>query len=174
MGKRFNLSAFCIAFALVLFSIDSKAQSNFLKPTISIGVLVENLDKSLDFYTKVVGMVKVREFVVDAAKAKRMGLSDTDKFDIKVLKLEDSEYATELKLMSFQKRTNHSKQKFLTDANGIRYLTIFVHALQPVLDKIKNNGIKTLGQSPTMLDEKRQFVLIQDPDGNFIEFISAS
>jgi len=173
MEKRLNLSAFCIAFALVLFSINSKAQSNFLKPTISIGVLVEDLDKSIDFYTNVVGMVKVREFVVDAAKAKRMGLSDTEKFDIKVLKLEDTDNATELKLMSFQKRTNHSQQKFLPDANGIRYLTIFVNSLQPILDRIKNNAIKTLGQSPTMLDEKRQFVLIQDPDGNFIEFISS-
>jgi hypothetical protein len=28
-----------------------------------------------------------------------------------------------------------------------------------------------LGSTPTMLDEKRQFILVQDPDGNFIELI---
>jgi hypothetical protein len=31
--------------------------------------------------------------------------------------------------------------------------------------------VKTLGESPLMLDETRQFVLIRDPDGNFIELI---
>lgn len=149
------------------------AQTNFIKPTISIGIIVEDLTKSIDFYTNVVGMVYVREFVVDAEKAKRMGLSKNEKFDIKVFKLENTEMATELKLMSFSKKTNLSKQKYLPDENGIRYLTIFVNSLQPILERIEQNNIKKLGQTPTMLDEKRQFVLIQDPDGNFIEFISS-
>lgn len=118
-------------------------------------------------------MVYVREFVVDAEKATRMGLSKNEKFDIKVLKLENSENSTELKLMSFHKKTNLSKQKFLPDGNGIRYLSIFVKSLEPILERIEKNNIKKLGQTPTMLDEKRKFVLIQDPDGNFIEFISS-
>lgn len=165
-----------IAFYVIIFGLlflNAKAQNNFLKPTISVGVLVEDLTKSIDFYTNVVGMVYVREFVVDAEKAKRMGLSKNEKFDIKVLKLENTEMATELKLMSFNKKTNLFKQKYLPDANGIRYLTIYVKLLQPVLERIKKFNIKTLGQTPTMLDEKRRFVLIQDPDGNFVEFISS-
>lgn len=162
---------FVIIFGLLFFN--AKAQNNFLKPTISLGVLVEDLTNSIDFYTNVVGMVQVREFVIDSEKAKRMGLSQGEKFEIKVLKLENTDNATELKLMSFAKKTNHSKQKYLPDANGIRYLTIYVRLLQPVLERIIKFNIKTLGQTPTMLDEKRRFVLIQDPDGNFVEFISS-
>lgn len=157
----------------ILSTITIKGQSNFAKPGISLGIIVEDLNKSIDFYTNVVGMLKVREFAVDADKAKRMGLSQNEKFDIKVFKLIDSENAAELKLMSFNKRTDHSRQKYLPDSNGIRYLTIYVKSLQPVLERIKKNNIKTLGQTPTMLDEKRRFVLIQDPDGNFVEFISS-
>lgn len=165
---------FCFVFSFVfVFSSKTLAQTNFVKPIISIGILVEDLDESIDFYTNVVGMVAVREFVVDTEKAKRMGLSKNELFDIKVFKLENTDKATEIKLMSFQKKSNLSKQKYIPDENGIRYLTIYVKSLQHVLERIKKNTVKTLGQTPTMLDEKRQFVLIQDPDGNFIEFISA-
>lgn len=170
--KNQLINSFCFLFFILLSTI-VEAQTNFVKPTISIGIIAENLTKSIDFYTNVVGMGQVREFVIDSNKAKRMGLSQAEKFDIKVLKLENTENATELKLMSFAQKTDHSKHKYLPDANGIRYLTIYVKLLQPVLERIKKFNIKTLGQTPTMLDEKRQFVLIQDPDGNFVEFISS-
>jgi hypothetical protein len=74
-------------------------------------VVVEDLDKSLGFYQNVVGMVKVREFTVDSEKAKKMGLSRGESFDIKVLKLENSEQAAELKLMSFNNKTSLNNQK---------------------------------------------------------------
>lgn len=171
--KKNNSTSYLIVIGFVLCSLNLKAQNNFVKPTISIGIIVEDLDKSIGFYTNVVGMIQVRELAIDSEKAKRMGLSSTEKFDIKVLKLENTDNATELKLMSFHKKTDRSKQKFLPDTNGIRYLTLFVKTLQPVLERIYKNDIKTLGKTPTMLDEKRRFVLIQDLDGNFIEFISS-
>jgi len=158
----------CIILAV---SLSSSAQNDFAKSAISIGVVVEDLDKSLEFYHDVVGMVKIREFTVDSEKAKRMGLSNGESFDVKVLKLENSEQATEWKLMSFNKETSHKTQTYIPDENGIRYITIFVNSMMPVLERINKHNIKTLGETPTMLDVNRQFVLIKDPDGNFIEFI---
>ena len=116
-------------------------------------------------------MVKVREFTVDSEKAQRMGLSKGESFDIKVLKLENSEQAAELKLMTFNKKTSLKNQKYIPDQNGIRYITLFVKSMNPVLERIEKYSVKTMGQTPTMLDADRQFVLIQDPDGNFVEFI---
>ncbi len=133
--------------------------------------MVEDLNKSLEFYYNVVGMVKVREFTVDSEKAKRMGLSRGESFDIKVLKLENSEQATELKLMSFNNKTSQENKKYIPDQNGIRYITIFVKSMAPIIERIEKHKVKTLGETPTMLDAKRQFVMIQDPDGNFVEFI---
>jgi predicted enzyme related to lactoylglutathione lyase len=160
-----------LAIGMIAFSINTAAQSEFSKSSISIGMVVEDLEQSLRFYQEVVGMVKVRTFKVESDKAVRMGLSIGEAFDITVLKLENSEEAAELKLMTFKKNTPHKNEQFIPDANGIRYLTIFVKSMSPLLKRIEQSGVKTLGKTPTMLDETRQFVLIQDPDGNFVEFI---
>ncbi len=154
-----------------LSSFSVQPPDDFAKSGISIGVVVEDLNKSLDFYLNVIGMVKTGEFSVDADQAKVLGLSNGDRFDVKVLKLENSETAAEWKLMSFGKKATHPKQSYVPDDTGIQYITIFVKSMKPVLERIKNHGIKTLGKTPTMLDAERQFVSLQDPDGNFIELI---
>jgi len=142
--NKIQKSILLIICGILTISFGSSGQSDFSKSAISIGIVVEDLNKSLEFYYNVVGMVKVREFTVDSEKAKRMGLSRGESFDIKVLKLENS---------------------------GIRYITIFVKSMTPVIERIKKHSVKMLGETPTMLDENRQFVLIKDPDGNFVEFI---
>jgi hypothetical protein len=43
--------------------------------------------------------------------------------------------------------------------------------MTPMLERFRKSGIKTLGETPTMLDENRQFMLVQVPDGNFVELI---
>lgn len=154
------------------FSINnSKAQSEFSKSAISIGVVVEDLDKSVAFYTKVVGMKHILDFSVDAEKATKLGLSNGESFSVKVLQLEDGDQAAELKLMTFNRKTNLKNQNYIPEANGIRYVTIFIKSMKPLIERIKDHNVKFLGETPTMLDENRQFVLIQDPDGNFVEFI---
>ena len=163
---------FLVAFIqITMHTFAQESSSEFTRSAISVGVLVQDMDKSLEFYTQVVGMTQVREFSIDVEKAKRMGLTNGKAFDVKVLKLENVVNATEWKLVTFGKKTNFKKQKFIEDVNGIRYATIFVKSMQPLLERIKKYGVKTYGKSPTMLDESRQFVLLKDPDGNFIEFI---
>ena len=156
---------------LFAISLSSKAQNDFSKSGISVGVVVEDLNKSVEFYQQVVGMIKVGEFSVDSEKAKQLGLSSGERFDVKVLKLENSEEAAEWKLMSFGKSTSLEHQRHVPDRNGIRYITLFVKSMAPLLERIKKHNVRTLGETPAMLDETRQFVLIQDPDGNFVEFI---
>jgi len=169
--NKFQKSVALIIIGSSAICLSAFAQNDFAKSAISIGIVVEDLDKSQEFYQNVVGMVQVREFIVDSEKAKRMGLSKSESFDIKVLKLENSEEAAELKLMSFNKKSSPRKQNFIPDQNGIRYLTLFVNSMTPIINRIEKFKVKTLGQTPTMLDADRQFVLIQDPDGNFVEFI---
>lgn len=152
-------------------SFANQAPDDFAKSGISIGVVVEDLNKSLDFYLNVIGMIKTGEFSVDADKAKELGLSNGNRFDVKVLKLENSENAPEWKLMSFGKKATHPKQNYVPDDTGIQYITIFVKSMKPFLERIKKYDVQMLGKTPSMLDETRQFVLVQDPDGNFIELI---
>ena len=66
-----------------------KAESEFSSSTIGIGVVVSDLERSLNFYTQVIGMKKAGEFDVNEDFAKRSGLSGGIAFHVDVLKLED-------------------------------------------------------------------------------------
>lgn len=171
MKKLLKLCVLLVALFVALTTYAVQPPDDFAKSAISVGVVVEDLNKSLDFYLNVIGMVKTSEFAVDASKAKELGLSNGNSFDVKVLKLENSDNAPEWKLMSFGKKATHPKQNYVPDDTGMQYVTIYVKSMKPLLERIKKQGVKTLGTTPAMLSETLQFVLIQDPDGNFIELI---
>ena len=154
------------------FGLRSAAQTNeFTSETISIGVVVSDVEKSVEFYTKVVGMKKTGGFSVDAAGGKRTGLTDGVPVTITVLKLGESKTATEWKLMSFGKPATHPKQVHLQDDTGMQYITIHVKALKPFLARIKEHNVKLLGETPISLGGTTMFALVQDPDGTFVELI---
>ena len=165
---------FTIFFSLVMFvSIAQKAPApgEFSNPTIFVGSVVTDLVKSVDFYTNIVGMTKTSEFSVDGVKAKELGLTDGRAVDVTVLKLENSPQANEWKLMSFGTKPGHKKPKYLHDDTGMQYITILVNHLNPVIERIEKNNIKILSGKPSELGEGRFFILVQDPDGTFIELI---
>ena len=165
---------FTIAFSLVvLVSAAQKAPApnEFSNPTIFVGSVVTDLAKSVDFYTKIIGMTKTGEFSVDGPKAKELGLTDGRPVDVKVLKLEDSPQANEWKLMSFGTKPGHKKPNYLHDDTGMQYITILVNHLNPIIERIDKNNIKILSGKPSELGEGRFFILVQDPDGTFIELI---
>nr|WP_320021226.1 VOC family protein [uncultured Draconibacterium sp.] len=159
------------SFTLVLFAFFAMAQNNFSKSAIGVGLVVEDLEKSIDFYTNVIGMVKTGEFSVSKEKCTELGLTDSYQLDVTILKLEDSEEASEWKLMSLGTKAKHPKQKFMSDDTGMQYITLMVNHLQPILDRVDKHGIEILSSKPSMLGDNRYFILIQDPDGTFIELI---
>lgn len=161
-----------LIFAVYLTSAQKvPAPDQFSNPTIQIGVVVEDLEKSLDFYTNIIGMTKTGEFNVGLDKAKDLGLSDKYELDVKVLKLQDSPQANEWKLMSFGTKPGHKKPNWVHDDTGVQYITIFVNHLNPFIERIKKNNIKILSGAPSELGGGNFFILIQDPDGTFIELI---
>ena len=117
------------------------------------------------------GMVKTGTIDLDADFAKRSGLNKGAGFSIQVLKLEDTPGATQWKLMSFGTKGSHPKQKYVQDDTGMQYITVNVKSLKPFIERFKANGIKMLGETPTKINDEISFILIQDPDGNFIEVI---
>ena len=168
--KRFvTKCSFLIAALLMTFA--SHAQSNFSSKLIGLGVVVSDLDRSLDFYVNGIGMEKAYSFTIDEEFSKRSGLSNGVPASVTVLKLENSPDANEWKLMSFGKKATHPKQNFIQDDTGVQYITINVKALKPVIERLKEKNVPFLGSSPTPLNQKTHFVLVQDPDGTFIELI---
>ena len=151
----------------------SQAQSEFSSTTIGIGVVVSDLDKSLDFYTNVIGLKKVGGFDVNEDFAKKSGLTGGIPMKVVILKLEDKPEATQWKLMSFGKKTPAPLPRYVQDVVGISYITINVTNLNPFLERINEHGVKLLGETPVPLGSSGEmhFVLVSDPDGTLIELI---
>jgi catechol 2,3-dioxygenase-like lactoylglutathione lyase family enzyme len=144
----------------------------FTEGAIHIGVVVKDLDASLAFYTEVIGMTKAGGFEVDAEFGKASGLTGGLPFSVTVLKLKDEPDAAQFKVMSFEKDAVTPKSTYIQDALGMQYVTLMVSDLTPFVERIKARGVPLLGKTPVPLgDDGRQFVLVQDPDGTFIELI---
>ncbi len=160
-----------ITLTFILSVFLTLAQSEFSHPGIFVGNVVEDLDASIKFYTEVIGMTKTGEFSVSKEQCKELGLTDKYDLDVTILKLEDSPNATEWKLMSLGTKANHPKQKYMSDDTGMQYITILVNHLDPFIDRCNKNHVKILSGKPSKLGDDRSFILIQDPDGTFIELI---
>ena len=166
-----KLGVFLILAVVTILSSNIMAQSEFSSGLIGVGVVTLDIDKSLDFYLNVIGMTKVSEFDVDENFGKISGLTDGIAFHVDVLKLQDSPDANQWKLMSFKKEGSHPISKYIHDDTGMQYITIMVNSLEPVLQRIKKNNVKLLGETPVKLNDKDHFVLVQGPDGTIVELI---
>ena len=148
------------------------AGDTFTESAIHIGVVTKDLDASVAFYTDVIGMKKTGGFEVDAAFAKASGLTRGLPFSVTVLKLKDAPEAAQFKLMSFEKDAETPKSTSIEDALGMQYITLMVTDLAPFVARIRAAGVALLGETPIPLgDSGNHFVLVQDPDGTFIELI---
>jgi catechol 2,3-dioxygenase-like lactoylglutathione lyase family enzyme len=168
--KRSLLKIFCVATTL-LVNLTAYSQSNFSSNLIGLGVVVSDLDRSLDFYVDGIGMVKAYNFTINEDFSKRSGLSNGVPVDITVLKLDNSPNANEWKLMSFGREETPHKPDYIQDGTGVQYITINVKALNPVIKRLQEKNVKLLGSTPTPLNQNLHFILVQDPDGIFIELI---
>ncbi|WAC13495.1 VOC family protein [Dyadobacter pollutisoli] len=166
-----SVSAFCLVFFAVLVGSATCAQSNFSSKVIGVGVVVSDMERSLDFYVNGIGMVKTGNFTINEDFGKRSGLTNGVAVTVNILKLENSPEATDWKLMSFGKKTAHGRPKYIQDDTGMQYITINVKALKPIIERLKQQKVEFLGSTPTALNQNQHFVLVQDPDGNFIELI---
>ena len=157
---------------IVLFSsATAMAQNEFAGKSIHMGLIVSDLEESMEFYTEVVGMKQTGSFDVEKDFAKKSGLSDGVPFHVKVLKLKSGDKATQFKLMSFGDKSTKQHNEYIQDHTGIQYITINVTDLSPVIKRVKEHDVEPRGDTPTTLDKKNDFLLLQGPDGTFVELI---
>ncbi|MEJ2006023.1 MAG: VOC family protein, partial [Cyclobacteriaceae bacterium] len=98
-------------------------------------------------------------------------LTNGRSLNVTVLKTSDSPAAPEWKLMSFDNNVESQSSEFINDDVGMQYITLYVNEMDAVIARLKDSGVKFRGDTPITLDDGRHFVLIQDPDGVFIELI---
>jgi catechol 2,3-dioxygenase-like lactoylglutathione lyase family enzyme len=168
---KFSIYKYFLSCCAVLISSLASSQSNFTSKQIGAGVVVADMERSLDFYVNGIGMVKTGSFTINSEFGKRGGLTGGEAVGVNILKLENSPEASEWKLMSFGKKATHPQQKFIQDDTGVQYITIQVKSLKPIVERLKERNVTFLGSTPTPLNKDVHFVLVQDPDGIFVELI---
>ena len=171
-----------LAVALIA-SINSNAlvaedneNSEFARQTIDLGVVVSDLDKSIEFYTKAIGFKEAGGFSVPADFAADAGLTKNVPLEIKVLKLGDEATATSLKLMQVgEVDSKKTDNQFIHSQLGFSYITIVVTDTEAAMARLKEMNVKPIAKSPVELPKSLGggvfLTVVRDPDGNLVELV---
>ena len=148
---------------------DSPAVS-YSDARIDLGLIVRDVDRAVAFYKGALGLKRAYGFEVDADFATEAGLTDGHPLNVVALRLTDAADAPILKLV----RTGEpeaDRPRFITDRSGVRYLTVNVTALGPLLERLRQHEVPVLANGPVLMGNGQHLALVQDPDGVFIELI---
>lgn len=151
---------------LWILSFAAVSQSN--SDISAIGLVVSDINASETFYTNIIGMDPAGSFSLDTQWSKEAGAADNLPFSVKMFRMKGGEGTTKLKLAYFEKTKKRPKQSGVNDYAGVNYLTLNFSDLGPVLKRIEEAGIETLGW---VKRENYQLVFIRDPDGVFVELV---
>ena len=155
---------------------ETEKASEFSRQTIDLGVVVKDVEKSVEFYTKAIGFQELPGFEVPGGFGKDTGLTDGAPLSIRVLTLGKDETATKLKLMQLpgvkSKPGDHS---YIHSQLGYSYITIFVNDTAAAIKRLKKAGVKPLAKSPVGLPKPLPqdvfLTVVRDPDGNLVELV---
>jgi len=116
-----------------------------------VGIRVTDLERSIDFYTNILGMKVSGRSKIEQTKGETVGLqSEKDGFTLELNYYEkDSPYNT----------------KYVV-GEGLDHLTFKVDDLDKALEEAKKAGHRTILQ---MKADGGRWAYIEDPDGNWIE-----
>ena len=116
-----------------------------------VGIRVTNLQRSIDFYTKVLGMKVKGRGKVDQTKGETVGLeSEKDGFS--------------LELNFYEKDSPFNTKYFVGE--GLDHLAFNVDNLDKALEEAKKAGYKTVLE---MKADGSRWAYIEDPDGIWVE-----
>ncbi len=150
--------------------------SPFSSSTVDFGIVVSDIEKSLEFYTDGLGFTEIATFDVPAEMGRDTGLSDGQPFKVHVLAAANEEGATKVKLMQFPQAPGaRIDNSHIHSSYGVRYLTLFVKDFEKSLESAQKQGARPIAKGPVTLPESiapnLQLAVVRDPDGNMIELV---
>jgi lactoylglutathione lyase len=118
-----------------------------------VGIRVKDLDRSVDFYTKLLGM-KVKE---------RLKINET-KGEIVDLVSEDERFTLELN--HYKKDSPHNTTYIVGE--GLDHLAFDVDDLDKAIEEMRSEGYPVILEVKT---EKSRWAYVEDPNGIWIELL---
>jgi lactoylglutathione lyase len=116
-----------------------------------VGIRVTNLEKSIDFYTKILGMKVLGRGKLEQTKGETVGLAS-----------EEGGFILEL---NYYEKSSPFNVKYLT-GEALDHLAFKVDNLDKALEEAKSAGYRTILEMKT---DGGRWAYIEDPDGIWIE-----
>jgi catechol 2,3-dioxygenase-like lactoylglutathione lyase family enzyme len=180
-SNRLLSLSLCLGTAIVfstatLSTSSAEEESEFGSQTIDIGVVVSDLEKSLKFYTEVVGLKEAGGFEVNGQVASDAGLTEAAGLNIKVLTLGAEKSATKLKLVEvIGVQSEKDSNEFIHKQTGFSYITVHVSDMNAAIKRLEKADVKPVANGPVALPKELAegvfLTVIRDPDGNFVELV---
>ncbi|MGE0610451.1 MAG: VOC family protein [Pirellulales bacterium] len=177
ISKLLPVSLLVLAAVLAVgWKAEEKPESVFTSGTIDLGVVASDAQKSVDFYTNVVGLTEVEGFDVPAEFSADVGLTDSQPFHVHVLVANDDKAATKFKIMQFEGAQGEKiDNAYIHSSLGYRYITIWVDDVEAAVARAEAAGVKPLAKGVTTLPagfpQDVALACIKDPDGNTVELV---
>jgi len=132
------------------------------------GIVVSNLTKSTDFYTKILGFQIVSQKDEPSQFIdKILGLSNTELTTVK-MSLSNDQMLELLYFHSHKERQKKTKNPFKI---GITHFAVTVDNIAETYRKLERVGVEFINSPETSPDGQAIVVFCKDPDGNYIELV---
>jgi catechol 2,3-dioxygenase-like lactoylglutathione lyase family enzyme len=152
-------------------AVTGGTKSDFARTTIDVGIVVSDVEKSVDFYKEALGFTEIAGFDVSADMGGKSGLTDDQPFQVRVFVLGEGPTATKIKLMQFPRAPGKKvDNRFIHSSLGLSYLTIWVTDTAVSVERAKKAGA-VIVKEPYHLGGNNYLTVVKDPDGNNIEFV---
>ena len=127
------------------------------KDSIDFGIVVRDADTALAFYRDLLGFKPLGEMAMPGGGTMYRLVCGT----------------SHVKIVHPAKETKSPTPGNITDAYGYRYFTISVSNLAEMTDACSNAGHKVV-VAPVEVRPGVTISIVEDPDGNLVEFLQAS
>ena len=135
------------------------------------GIVCSDIDRMLDFYTRVLGLKLVADAETSPEMSTRAGLTP---HGYRIIRLQ-TPYGERIKLV--QVKNLHAKRsqapEWVFDRQGIAYITFIVSNINDVAARLSKHGVKLVRPGPVEVRKGVVTLFAEDPEGNFIEFVEA-
>ena len=128
---------------------------NVVKESVDVGIVTNDLDSALAFYRDLVGLPEIGQVAMDGFTVTRLQCG-----------------GSVVKLLSFeQPPTATTPSGGLGAATGLRYWTVSISGLDELLERCRAAGRPVI-DGPTEVRPGVTIALVEDPDGNIVEFVN--
>ena len=137
-------------------SLSKEVPSVPARIALDVGILVEDIERSLGFYRDLIGLPVVGEVMTSLIGKGRM------------VQLKYGESL--IKLVELETPPPNANPEGLSTALGIRYITLLVADIEGVMGRLER-AYTPISVPLTRLGHGAIISMVEDPDGNTVEFV---